>query len=120
MVNPFLMISDALFVTLLTTIFMIIMVAKGNTFVKFVMPLFLMGNNLLHPLSLSALTAHVLLLQRRIVSISSYINVQILSVPTTLIILKRLIRRILKTMERINTSSITSTVNSLWISFAWI
>src|SRR5690554_796666 len=120
MASQFLRIPYALFVTLLTITFTTIMVGMDSISVKFVMHLFLMEKILPLQLNLSVLTAHILLLQRKIVSTLSYINVQILSVPTTLIILKRLIKRILKTMERISTNSITSTVNSLWISLRWI
>ena len=73
--------------------------------------------SLRHPSVLSVLTVAIPLPQRKTAGFSAYINVSIQSVLTISTPLKKWSRKtLMRTMAKTNINSITSTVNSPWIS----
>lgn len=120
MVNPFLKIPSALYVGLHITTFTTIMAVTVNTSVKSVDRPSAPAKSLQHLFALPALTVEIPSFQKKTVSSSAYINASIQNVLTISTILKKWIRKtLLRIMAKTNINSITSTVNSLWISSPW-
>ena len=78
------------------------------------------AKSLQHLFALPALTAEIPSFQKKTASSSAYINASIQNVLTISTVLKKWIRKtLLRIMAKTNINSITSTVNSLWISSPW-
>ena len=102
------------------TTFTTIMAVTVNTSVKSVDRPSAPAKSLQHLFALPALTAEIPSFQKKTASSSAYINASIQNVLTISTILKKWIRKtLLRIMAKTNINSITSTVNSLWISSPW-
>ncbi len=120
MVNPFPKIPSALYVGLHITTYTTTMGITVNTSAKSVDRHSLPANSL-QPLCVSSVrTVAPVLLLLKTDPFSAYINASIQNVLTISTTLKTWIRStLLRIMAKTNINSITSTVNSLWISSRW-
>lgn len=113
MANPFPMIPSVHYAALPIITSMTTMAAMGSTSAKSADRLSLPAKLLTHLLDSPVLTVAILSCLRKTVSFSAYISASIPNVLTISIISKKWSKKIwTRIMEKINISSITSTVNS--------